>query len=890
MTLKRVLSLLIALSMVLSVGIVSLAQDAETETAVKYDTVAYSRALNLMESVVGESVFGSDPTKMLTRAEFVDGIAKIFKVDDVDGSSIYLDVADDHKSIGAINAAYNRGWISKAENFNPDAQITYAQALKIVLVATDYGMFADVKGGFPGGYLEVAEIIDLFDNIDVYNTATVSVADATILYYNLMLAPVFKITAVGEAMPFELTKETQLENMFDAYKIEGIVTATEHNSILVNAPFKKDNGQIEIDGISYEFEDSDVSLLGKNVIAYCSNEGTKLKKLYCVIPERNEEITFLAKDYEGIIDGTIRYYEDEKLRDEDLETAYSIIYNGRRVVKLEDYMLDDVGATIRILDNNYDGIYDYVFVDSYKYGIITGVDYVEGYIAFKTPDELIDLTADDEHACYFRDASGNKIELYELTTGVAVAIKASADSRLYDLTVLPETASGIITSIDDGENTMAIGEISYEMASDFKEKYIDAKILAAGDNVTVAIGIHGEAAYLISSSSEAVYGILHNIDRDKEGLNKSARVKILTTNCEFNVFEIAEKVVIDGAAKKLSRDDAYTYIEKMLTAAKEDTTNPALVVKYALNADNQLKMIDFSTDDTSNFGKTIDPQNSLTKYIDKSETVTYRNGGFASKVMLKTATIIFVSEDVAEREDEANYAAGNYTMFHSNVTDGYKIDAYDIDNTGNAQFVIVYLSGDVDKRIARYTDSYMIEKVTQVSVDGEDYLKLYCWSKNKYQNILMPTDVAVEKSSGSTTLVPGDIVRLNIKDNKVQKVYVDYDYSTGTHVKDANNGADFGNEAAQHPLAFVWGKVYNIGSGTVVISNEDDGQGNISFAFDDLRPYSINNVIACFDSETKTIRTIKADSIHSYIGHGQGADTIILRTNYNSPSCAFIIR
>ena len=843
-----------------------------------------------MESVAGESVFGSDPIKMLTRAEFVEGIAKIFKAEDVEGSSIYLDVADDHKNIGAINAAYNRGWISKAENFNPDAQITYAQALKIVLIATEYGMFAEAKGGFPGGYLEVAEIIDLFDNINVYNGTSVSVADATILYYNLMFAPVFKITAVGEAMPFELTKETQLEKMFDAYKIEGIVTATEHNSILVNAPFKKDNGQIEIDGISYEFEDSDVSLLGKNVIAYCSKEGSRLKKIYCVIPERNDEITFLAKDYEGIINGTVRYYEDEKLKDEDLETAYGIIYNGRRVVKLEDYMLDDVGATIRILDNNYDGIYDYVFVDSYKYGVITGVDYVEGYIAFKTPDELIDLTADDEHACYFRDANGNKIELYELTTGAAVAIKASADNRLYDLTVLPETASGIITSIDYGENIMSIGENAYEISPSFKEKYIDAKILAAGDNVTVAIGIHAEVAYLISSSSEAVYGILHNVDKDGEGLNRSARVKILTTNCEFKVFEIAEKVVIDGASKKLSRDDAYTYINTKLTEAKNDTTNPVLVVKYTLNAENQIKMLDFASTDTSNFGKTIDPQNSLTKYIDKSETVTYRNGGFASKVMLKTATIIFVSENLDERDDEANYAVGNYTMFHSNVTDGYKVDAYDIDNTGNAAFVIVYLSGDVDKKIARYSESYMIEKVTQVSVDGEDYLKLYCWSKNKYQNVLMPTDVAINKSSGATTLVPGDIVRLNIKDDKVQKVYVDYDYSTGTHVKDATNGADFGNEAAQHPLAFVWGKVYNIGLGTLVISNEVDEQGNVSFAFDDLRPYSINNVIACFDSETKTIRTIKADSIHSYIGHGQGADRVILRTNYNSPSCAFIIR
>lgn len=894
MILKRILSLLIVLSisMMFSAGAVSFAQDAaaEAEASLKYDAKAYDRALSLMNSLLDEAVFGDAPGQLLTRAEFVRGVAKIFGVPEVESASIYSDVKEDHKYIGAINAAYFSGWISKADTFNPDAQITYPQALKIILAAADYGLLADAKGGFPTGYMTVANSIGLLKNITMADADQVSAADAAILFYNLMFAPVFEIVSWGDRMEYEKGKETYSEKIFDAYAVEGIVTATEHNSILLDAPFKKDNGRIAIDGVEYKYEDSDIYLLGKSVVAYCAkDEDSLIKQVYCLLPDRkNEEMTISAGNFEKIDGGYIQYYDDNRLQKANLDSAYKVIYNGRRVAAFEDYMIDDIGATIRLLSNNGDDEYEYIFIDSYAYGIITSVDYVNGYIAFKTPSQLIDLTDDEEHASYVRNDKGSRIEIYELAKDTAVAVKASADGRIYELTVISNTVAGLVTAVYSEANELDVDGNTYKVSNEFKKNYIDKGVIASGDRINAVIGIHGEIACLISSAAETRYGLLHDVKRDTSSLERKTYVKILTGSGEFETFELAKKITADGAEAMLNYSEAYTYISGKLAEAQADSAGPALVIRYGTNENGLITMVDFASNDTSNFGKVLDAQDSLTRYM-KNAALSYRNAGFPSKVMLETSTIVFVPKDINDRDDEDNYTIGTYLMLSSNIGN-YTVDVYDVDETGNAAYVVVYMADAETGKMAAYTESYMIEKVANAIVDDETGVKLQCWTNNRFETVFMPDSVNVNKTSGSRTLVPGDIVRFTMQDGKVKRVYVDYDYSTGVHVSDKKGGGEFNMPNAQHYISFVSGKVYNVGSNTILISNAADAEGNISFTYEDIRPYSINSNIACFDSATGEIRTIKIENIHTYKGYGQNADTVILRSDFGIPKSAFIIR
>ena len=84
--------------------------------------------------------------------------------------------------------------------------------------------------------------------------------------------------------------------------------------------------------------------------------------------------------------------------------------------------------------------------------------------------------------------------------------------------------------------------------------------------------------------------------------------------------------------------------------------------------------------------------------------------------------------------------------------------------------------------------------------------------------------------------------------------------------------------------------MYSTNSSAITISSETDANGDTSFAFENLRPYLMGKVIALYDTQSQKIRTISAESVHTYRGFGQNADTIIMRQRYTDPRCVFVIR
>ena len=65
--------------MVLPTGGAALAQDDAPSTAT-YDAAAYADAERMMDGLMGERIFGADPSAQVTRAQFVRGVTKIFGV------------------------------------------------------------------------------------------------------------------------------------------------------------------------------------------------------------------------------------------------------------------------------------------------------------------------------------------------------------------------------------------------------------------------------------------------------------------------------------------------------------------------------------------------------------------------------------------------------------------------------------------------------------------------------------------------------------------------------------------------------------------------------------------------------------------------------------------
>lgn len=869
--LKKALSIIIALSMLLSSVCVFAEEQSEDKTLI-YSTEAYNEAGKLLKVLIGEDIFGTEPGAAVSRGQFVYGITKVFGLPGLGKTEpVYSDVAVGHKYFAEICTAYDAGWISAGEKFNPDATIAYSEAIKIVVSAAGYDVVAQSYGGYPSGYMNVATKLGLYDGIMPTREGGLIAADAIVMLGNLMTSAVVDVHMSSGDWGYSFGERIFLEELFDVYRIKGVVTAIGYASVLSDVDYDKDATTIEIDGIEYEYGSVDLDLLGRNVIAYCPDSKDE-KRVICVIPGDNEEFELVVEEFIGISGDYLNYERDNRERKVKLDSTYKLIYNGRRTAKLEDYMLDDIFGSIRLLDNDGDSSYDIVFVDSYKYGYLTSVDYLTGYIGIKTPNSYIDLSDEENTIRRIYDADDRELDLFEVPNNVIVAVKASVDKLMYEIKICDVTVEGKITSMKSDKNAIELDDTVYRVSNDFKTRYMDTNLMNFG-KIKAAVGLNGELVYLMTSEGDLAYGYLRAVNKETEVFDTKLQVKMFTMDGTMQVFDMAETVTIDDASER-----------NMTNIETACTNNIDKIVKYGLNKNGEINVLDTASTDTSTYGKDTDTRNSLVKY--RSGEFQYRGGnkGFGGVAMLGSATILMVPASSEDKDNEEKYIITDCNGLGSG--DRYNCDIYDIDQLGMARLVVINYTGTYTTEAAKYNESYVVSTVMRgMSEEGEVGTILECWNKGRFYEYFMPDEVAVNKKSGSG-ICEGDIVRFRFLKGRISEVFVDYDLSTGVPVFNAQGGGSEQNDGMAR-LAFIRGKIYNAASGAVVLTGSADMS---NFDYTNLYPHSAPSVIALIDTQNKEVRSIKIDELRTYPGYGAKADYAIVRHDYGSAKCMFVIR
>lgn len=164
-------------------------------------TAVNADALRLMGVVSGSGNNSFSPNAYLTRAEFCVMAVKVMgRGDEVDAHTtrtIFTDVTAAHWARGYVNLASSITLGGKEEKggrlisgvgtgaFLPDDQITYAQAVTILMRMLGYG---DTQAGavWPAGYLNLARSIHLTDGIQSADNAPITRAQAAQLFVNLL--------------------------------------------------------------------------------------------------------------------------------------------------------------------------------------------------------------------------------------------------------------------------------------------------------------------------------------------------------------------------------------------------------------------------------------------------------------------------------------------------------------------------------------------------------------------------------------------------------------------------------------------------------------------------------------------------------------------------------
>lgn len=156
---------------------------------------SYAEAVNTLADMGilnGDKAGRFNPDKTITRAEAAVIICKIAGVADEAAKikkSSFSDVPSNYCAVGYIAKANELGIISgySKTKFGPKDTVTYEQFIKMLVCTRGYGEDAKEKGGFPNGYLAVAEDRGIVSDDVVKNSALRG--NIAVLVYNAINSP-----------------------------------------------------------------------------------------------------------------------------------------------------------------------------------------------------------------------------------------------------------------------------------------------------------------------------------------------------------------------------------------------------------------------------------------------------------------------------------------------------------------------------------------------------------------------------------------------------------------------------------------------------------------------------------------------------------------------------
>lgn len=258
--LKSVISFVIALALTAgSTGAFAAASYTDVPADASYaEAVNNLTAIGIVEGD-GDGTFR--PDDKITRAEVAAMVVRAMAQNDAaissKGATNFTDVAADNWASGYINVA-SRGSTAFINGmgdgtFAPQANVTYAQIVKMVVAAIGYGDWGIAAGGYPTGYIATAKQIGITDGITGVNAEDeVSRAVVAQLINNAIDTPLLALKTYSPTNPEYVVMdgtddndyETVLTYYHNIYKVEGRVTQTS----------KTTSGSLDSDEIRYRIE------------------------------------------------------------------------------------------------------------------------------------------------------------------------------------------------------------------------------------------------------------------------------------------------------------------------------------------------------------------------------------------------------------------------------------------------------------------------------------------------------------------------------------------------------------------------------------------------------------------------------------------------------------
>lgn len=563
--LKKVISSVAALTMVAS-SVAAFAVDfPDVESTASYAQAV--QELSALDVISGydDGTFG--PDKLVTRAEItkmiVDALAERSSAEASTESTKFADVSADHWAKGYINQGVVDGFIAGMSDteFDPDANVTYVQAQKMLVSAIGYETYAQAQGGWPIGYKTYAASLDITKGISgIKDSTELTRAQVAQMIDNAMDAPLCVIASWktewnGSKTPnLEVRDgkegrayETLFTEKHDAYKVYGRVTETSKT------------GSVDTDKVTFQVEkadnfddeevkaDSPVSedmyigdskadnyLRTYSQALIQKNDDDEFTILSIAAAAANKSVTVASEDFDenkstdealyffpaGTTKGSTKYQLDTT-------NGVTIYINGvessKSIAELRDYLDNNETASVTLQKETETGStstsakYNTIMVSSYVTAIVDEVidKTNETSVNFDTYSSGIQakmtVNKDDDNYTYSFKLDGKEIEAKDLQQNDVLNISYDTtgsfrESSFYDVIVTRNVVDGVkCTSINDSKGEYTIGGTKYKAAEGMD---IDVE---TSTEYSLYLDHFGRIAKADENSVSKNYGVLKNI-------------------------------------------------------------------------------------------------------------------------------------------------------------------------------------------------------------------------------------------------------------------------------------------------------------------------------------------------------------------------------------------
>lgn len=569
--LKKVISSVAALTMVAS-SVAAFAVDfPDVESTASYAQAV--QELSALDVISGyeDGTFG--PDKLVTRAEItkmiVDALAERSSAEASTESTKFADVSADHWAKGYINQGVADGFIAGMSDteFDPDANVTYVQAQKMLVSAIGYETYAQAQGGWPIGYKTYAASLDITKGISgIKDSTELTRAQVAQMIDNAMDTPLCVIASWkpewnGTKTPNLETRdgkegrayETLFTEKHDAYKVYGRVTETSKT------------GSVDTDKVTFQVEkadnfddqevkaDSPVSedmyigdskadnyLRTYSQALIQKNDDDEFTILSIAAAAANKSVTVASEDFDenkstdealyffpaGTTKGSTKYQLDTT-------NGVKIYINGvessKSIAELRDYLDKNETASVTLQKETEVGStstsakYNTIMVSSYVTAIVDEVidKTNETSVNFDTYSSGIQakmtVNKDDDNYTYSFKLDGKDIEAKDLQPNDVLNIAYDTtgsfrESSFYDVIVTRNVVDGVkCTSRNDSKGEYTIGGTKYKAAEGMN---IDVE---TSTEYSLYLDHFGRIAKADENSVSKNYGVLKNIYKKAGG-------------------------------------------------------------------------------------------------------------------------------------------------------------------------------------------------------------------------------------------------------------------------------------------------------------------------------------------------------------------------------------